>query len=315
MKTLYPYLLAAMVLMSACRKTRYYSRSQIVPNMLTPVDANKNVAYAASFTLAWNEMRQQVGAPINNKAKAVKWMNDSPVSGDILGPKEYKRDVRIKGEEISILVNFQRELGFDVPMQPLKEPFTFNGKPVKAFGMVDYDPEIIGIAHLIFYRDEDHFVISLDSKDKSSDMILAKGFNKGAQLHVILQQIQGAIRKGTKIKDFASLKIPILKFQEEEHFKELEGIDFKAKGKPYRVKTARQKTFFTLDQEGAKIVDAADLVVDTMAALVDGEEVMRPPNLVFDKPFVVVLQKKKSLFPYFILKVENEEIMDTNKDN
>lgn len=311
MKTLYPYLLAAMVLMSACRKTRYYSRSQIVPNMLTPVDANKNVAYAASFTLAWNEMRQEVGAPINNKAKAVKWMNDSPVSGDILGPKEFKRDVRIKGEEITVLVNFQRELGFDVPMQPLKEAFSFNGKPVKAFGMVDYDPEIVAEAHLAYYRDEDHFVMILDSKDKSSHIIMAKGFNKGAQLHVILQQIQGAIRKGTNIKEYASLKIPVLKFQEEEHFKELEGIEFKAKGKPYKIKTARQKTFFTLEQEGAIIMDSAELVVDTMAALTE-MEVMRPPNLAFDKPFVLMLQKKKSMFPYFMLKVENEEVMDTN---
>ncbi|WP_440135172.1 hypothetical protein [Chitinophaga sancti] len=310
MKTLYPYLLAAMVLMSACRKTRYYSRSQIVPNMLTPIDANKNVAFAASFTLAWNEMKQQVGAPINNKAKAVKWMNDSPVSGDILGPKEFKRDVRIKGAEITMLVNFQRELGFDVPMQPLKEPFTFNGKAVKAFGMVDYDPEIVAETHLVYYRDEDHFVMSLDSKDKSSDIILAKGFNKGAQLHVILQQIQGAIRKGTNIKAYASLKIPVLKFQEEEHFKELEGIDFKAKGKPYKIMTARQKTLFTLDQEGARVVDSA--IIEAVST--DSVEVMRPPNLVFDKPFVVLLQKKKSPFPYFMLKVENDEIMDANRE-
>jgi hypothetical protein len=312
MKTLYPYLLAAMVLMIACKKTRYYSRSQIVPNMLTPVDASKNVAFSASFTLTWNEMKKQIGAPINNKAKAVKWMNDSPVSGDILGPKEFKRDVKMDGGNITILVNFQKELGFDVPMQPLKDPFDFNGKAVKAFGMEDYDPEIIGQSHLIYYRDEDHFVMSLDSKDKSSDIILAKGFNKGAQLHVILQQIQGAIRKGTKIKEFASLKIPVLKFQEEEHFKELEGIDFKAKGNAYNIKTARQKTFFTLDQEGAKIVDSAASEVVVAAAL-DSGEVMRPPNLIFNKPFVVMLQKKKSNFPYFMLKVENDEIMDSNK--
>lgn len=314
MKTLYPYLLAAMVQMIACKKTRYYSRSQIVPNMLTPVDAGMNTAYSASFTLVWNEMRNQVGAPVNNKAKAVKWMNDSPVSEDILGPKEFKRDVKIDGGNITMLVNFQKELGFDVPMQPLKEPFEFNGKAVKAFGMEEYDPEIIGQAHLVYYRDEDHFVMNLDSKDKSSDVILAKGFNKGDQLHVILQQIQGAIRKGTKIKEFASLKIPVLKFQEEEHFKELEGIDFKAKGIAYSIKTARQKMLFTLDQEGAKIAAAAVGEV-TVAAALDSSEVMRPPNLLFNKPFVVMLQKKKSDFPYFILKVENEEIMDTNKDN
>lgn len=312
MKTLYPYLLAAMVLMIACKKTRYYSRSQIVPNMLTSVDVSKNIAFSASFTLAWNEMRKQVGAPINNKAKAVKWMNDSPLSGDLLGPKEYKRDVRIEGEQITLLVNFQKDLGFDVPMQPLHQPFTFNGKPVKAFGMIDYDPEIIGEAHLIYYRDEDHFVMNLDSKDKSSDMILAKGFNKGANLHVILQQVQGAIRKGTKITEYASLQIPVLKFMEEEHFKELEGIDFKAKGQPYKIKTARQKTSFTLDQDGAKVVDSAELTV--AAAALDSGEVKRPPNLIFDKPFVVLLQKKKSAFPYFMLKVENDEIMDANKE-
>lgn len=314
MKALYPYLLAAMVLMIACKKTRYYSRTQIVPTILTPVDAGKNIAFSASFTLAWNEMRNQVGAPINNKAKAVKWMNDSPVSGDILGPKEFKRDVSIDGGNITLLVNFQKELGFDVPLQPLKEPFEFNGKVVKAFGMADYDPEIIGQAHLIYYRDEDHFVMSLDSKDKSSDLILAKGFNKGAQLHVILQQIQGAIRKGTKIKDYASLKIPVLKFQEEEHFKELEGIDFKAKGNAYKIKTARQKMSFILAQAGAKIADSAAEEVVVAAAL-DSGEVMRPPNLTFNKPFVVMLQKKKSNFPYFMLKVENDEVMDANKDN
>ncbi|WP_343670895.1 hypothetical protein [Chitinophaga sp.] len=309
MKTLYPYLLAAMVLMIACKKTRYYSRSQIVSNMLTPVDASKNIAFAASFTLAWNEMRKQVGAPINNKAKAVKWMNDSPFSGDMLSAREYKKDVQIDGGNIAVLVNFQKELGFDVPMQPLRETLQFNGKAVKAFGMQDYDPEIIGEAHLVYYRDEDHFVMNLDSKDKSSDMILAKGFNKGANLHVILQQIQGAIRKGTTIKEYATLQIPVLKFMEEEHFKELEGIEFKAKGKGYTITTARQKTTFTLDQEGAKVIDLASIEVST-----DSVEVKRPPNLIFDKPFVVMLQKKKSNFPYFMLKVENEEIMDTNKE-
>lgn len=298
------------MLMIACKKTRYYSRSQIVPNMLTPVDASKNIAFSASFTLAWNEMRKQVGAPINNKAKAVKWMNDSPFSGDMLSPREYKKDVQIDGSNIAVLVSFQKDLGFDVPMQPLRETLQFNGKAVKSFGMQDYDPEIIGEAHLVYYRDEDHFVMNLDSKDKSSDMILAKGFNKGANLHVILQQIQGAIRKGTKITEYATLQIPVLKFMEEEHFKELEGIEFKAKGKGYTIQTARQKTNFTLDKEGAKIIDSALIEV-----ALDSGEVKRPPNLIFDKPFVVMLQKKKANFPYFMLKVENEEIMDTNKDD
>jgi serine protease inhibitor len=65
---------------------------------------------------------------------------------------------------------------------------------------------------------------------------------------------------------------------------------------------AYQRTSFKFNRVGA------ELFVDSLKGV--GASVDAPPKLLhFDKPFVIILKKETSQYPYFMMKVVNTELM------
>jgi hypothetical protein len=267
--------------------------------MLTPVKAGENVAFAAGFSMMWGELRNKLGTPVRHERQEVKWMNNSLTAVDLMGGKN---EVKIDGPRISLQTTFKKDLPFSTPMQEIGKPLLFNGKQVKAFGMEQHDPGIVQEMGLAYYKDKDHLVVVLHPADKESVIILAKGFNKGTSLHLLWQQVQGAMRKGTPVSAIHSLRVPMLDLEVDVAYKEFEGISFKAKGQDYTINKATQHVVFTLDQHGGKGADHSEISADNGGVKAD---------LNFDKPFMVILQKTKSALPYFMLKVETADVMQS----
>lgn len=73
---------------------------------------------------------------------------------------------------------------------------------------------------------------------------------------------------------------------------------------------AYQRIIFELNEAGARIDSESRIVVED----VDSNAVVKhPKRLVLDKPFFIIMKKKSSLNPYFVMYVRNAELMQAWK--
>jgi serine protease inhibitor len=66
----------------------------------------------------------------------------------------------------------------------------------------------------------------------------------------------------------------------------------------------RQLVQFKFNEEGAKLKSEA--VAVTKSAILVGHE---SPQLIFDKPFLILMERKGAANPYFALWVDNPELL------
>ena len=67
-------------------------------------------------------------------------------------------------------------------------------------------------------------------------------------------------------------------------------------------------TKFNMDEKGARVENEAVIALLENISLTDE----KPKNFILDKPYWVVMQRTDSQNPYFILGVNNTELMDKN---
>jgi hypothetical protein len=65
---------------------------------------------------------------------------------------------------------------------------------------------------------------------------------------------------------------------------------------------------FDMDEKGAKVENEA-VVMFTFGAILDE---IKPKNLILDKPYWLIMKRTNSQNPYFLLGVENTELMLKN---
>jgi hypothetical protein len=294
-----------------------FPATQFVPTLEEKVQKGKNVIYAVSFLLAWDELRNQIGTPIVTSVPQLKLVNQSGSYKGVLEGNEYKKDVKVDGGNINILTFFSKSLSYAFPMDTVTSGFTFKGKAVRAFGMIYYDEDIASEIKILYYKNDDEFILKIQTKEKDQDLILAKGFEKGERLDVLLDKIQHAIETGQKemlestqqlkysLLDEDDLIIPVLRFNLSTHYSDMESTVIRVKDLSYRIDKASQRTAFLLDEHGAKVESEAELSVEAT----DSGAVVIPKQLFFNKPFVVLLKKQTAKYPYFMMKVDNTELM------
>jgi hypothetical protein len=111
------------------------------------------------------------------------------------------------------------------------------------------------------------------------------------------------------------VKIPIINFNLEHHFKNIENSLFSTLNTAYWVKTFYQKNAFILNENGAKVESEAVVECVEAAAEIIGEEKPQPKHLLFNDDFVIFLKRKDAENPYFGLYITNDELMVKFVDN
>jgi hypothetical protein len=274
------------------KKLENFPATQFVPALEEKVKKGKNVIYAMSFLLAWNELRNQIGKPISTSVPQLKGVDQSDGYEDISAGKN---DVKVGDGKVSIAASFQQSVSFAYPMERIKS--TFQGKAVRAFG---YEDGIAGGVKLLYYKSDDEFILSIQTHEKE-EMLLAKGFAGGRSLRVMLNNISVAIKIGSKhsLNTADVLIIPVLRFNLSASYPAMENSFITANNKQYQIEKATQRTAFVLNETGDKAAGKAEV----------SDGVAKPKQLLFDKPFVVLLKKPTAVYPYFMMKVDNTELM------
>ncbi len=304
---------------STCKATRF------VPAITNAINDTCNTIYTPTFLLAWDELKTNIGNPLKlDKADTMLMqVNEVKAFKDALSKGEYHTTVTVKGNIIDIIASFAKSLPFTDIMDTLTTPFSFKGVSVRGFGMPHYDEKIAGSISILYYYNDDNFIIKVTPKDDRQEIILAKGIANSGNLNDMLTEIEQLKKTGEeqkREKQFDNkyhlfydddLIIPVLKFNLEKSYENFLNIKIHAPHGMYSIAKAKQRTAFILDENGTKVESVAEVAVAAAAApgTEEVKEVRLPKHLWFNKPFVVVLHKKDQPQPYFMAHIANPEVM------
>jgi hypothetical protein len=308
----------------------------VTPHLECEITPGKNVLWCATFQIAWNKLYDLLGGPIQwpDAPEMVNILNRRPVTRRDLDEASYvvvagwttndSNDIRQKiAPELNRrfkgaaspelpprldsvppqrLISYTylfRELPFQRAFDRMRRAHQFNGRPVESFGIFQLLPEDKSEAKmaeqvLVYdFRGEDDFIIELKTQSKSDRLILAK-IPASPTLAETVKAVQSRLAPGAPhpMQQHADLFIPVIDFDVLRNYKELTG-------KGSLLEMALQQIRFKLTERGAVLRSEAAIVAKAMSLR----------NLVFDKPFLVMLQRTDVSQPYFALWVANAELL------
>ena len=216
-----------------------------------------------------------------------------------------------------------RALPFRYPLKRLDEPLMFGAAKVASFGLRDLtarweDEKKAQQIKVPDYKDGDDFIVALQPEDKDERIVLAKispADTLGKTVAAVRSRIaasdpgSGPDRwKQEWQREFQvgeSLVIPILNFELWKRYDDLYRKKITTPG-PLRgmpIVAALQSIRFRLDERGAVLKSEAALPAAKAAAP------EKPRQLIFDKPFLILLERRDAQRPYFALWVGNTELL------
>ncbi len=200
-------------------------------------------------------------------------------------------------------------LPFEWTFERRKTPFVFQGKKVKSFGINEYEQgdlkEIRAAGQILVYdaQSEDDFIVELKTRKTKHHLIIAKVPAESTLERTITSvQQRIAANKPDELGANKSLIVPILNFKILREFQELTGKPLMVKNKQYngrQLVSAQQLIRFKLNERGAIVKSEAEIVFCAD----------EKPNLIFNKPFLIMLQYEGTKSPYFAIWVDNAEIL------
>jgi hypothetical protein len=312
----------------------------VTPHMEQKIVPGKNVLWCSTFQLAWNELCDLGGSSIKLKP-------DSPMA-DILSKRgASKADIddasyvaiagfaedgavekiwqelktKFNGQESPDLLNrlapksgfiacgyLFKQLPFEWAFDRFSDKLAFQGKKVECFGIEQYLPETelrearSGKQISIFdFRNKDDFIIELKTLQDKDHLILAKvtpqqTLDKTVRI-VMNRMVNGKL---AEFKSPSDMFVPVLDFDILRNYAELkhtiQSSNKRLNGQPIEI--ALQSIRFRLDETGA-VLKSESMIAACICQT----------NLIFDKPFLVLLQRDGAKNPYFALWVANTELL------
>jgi len=305
------------------KKLSEYKNTQFIPTLEHKISKDKNSVYSATLLFAWDEIRKQINSPftISEEYSDLKLLNNSTSFKNVLKDGEYKVSGEVEGDLIKARAEFNKSLPFELKLQSFKNKLTFDGQKVSSFGVYGYDSyEQLKIVKIIYYKNDNNFIIKLLPKDKEHEIILFttdQNFNSIAEMSTEIEkltEIGKTEKKNEKInwKYYYSAEdiviIPKFNFNIETNYTKLEGNRFSSSKQNFQIESVWQRTAFILDESGAEIESEAGIEV-AVEEMEDEYEKPKPKKMIFDKPFLILLKRTDAKNPYFGLWTTNTELM------
>ena len=320
------------------------SATKVVPELQAPIAGGTNLIWCAPFQLAWNEMADLIGEDICFKEGdpvCVPHLNQRLIGKGNLDPETYvtvagpyTRDLISKmNADIRSLFgagSFTPEplpetddqgrlaafgyltinLPFKHAFQRTDRPLMFNGVPVKAFTIPFGDGSFLMEEYArqqvqVFYPPQKGtFIVELKTKQTGHQLILAK-VSPEATLTKTVEKVSDYIDTMPQepLETNQDLIVPLFNFDIIRKYTELIGRTLAVENPAYRgwlIDKAEQNIRFQLDERGAVLRSDA-----SMSAVFGGP----PMPCIFDRPFLLMLRYKDSPVPYFVMWVDNAEIL------
>ena len=305
------------------KKLSDYKNTQFIPTLENEISNDKNSIYCATLLFAWDEIRKEINSPltISSEYTELNLLNSSTSFSDVLKNNEYESSIEIDENLIIAKAEFSKSLPFDFKLQSYTNKLVFDNQKVTSFGVNGYDDyEKLKTVKIIYYKNDNNFIIKLLPKEREHEIILFKtseSFNSIAEMTTEIKKLteigiseikNDKINWKYYINEEDEIIIPKFNFNIETNYTSLEGNNFNAEKQNYIIEKAWQRTAFILNESGAEIVSEAEIEV---AAVEEIEEIEKPKpkKMIFDKPFLILLKRTDSKNPYFGLWTTNTELM------
>jgi hypothetical protein len=320
----------------------------ISPHVDAKIERGKNLLWCSTFQLVWNEGCRFAGSDIhmanelpmvvslNKKLGSEKDVNadsclvmSGMVQDGIVKKIEQELERKFHGQADPDLLKpsetvlppdgwmayayFFRELPFEYPFDRLKEPLLFGSAQVASFGFRSLTCRMDDIhkaeqVTVLDYKGKDDFVVALKPRDGSERIVLAK-VSPAKTLQKTIETVRSRIASASHadnvqgLEENESLIVPILNFDLRQGYDELCNQPITTAGplKGVPIVLAEQNIRFRLDERGAILKSDAGI-----ALCEDGN---KPRQFIFDKPFLILLERKDGERPYFALWVDNPELL------
>jgi len=297
-----------------------YNNTEFIQTLESKFSNEKNAVYSASLLYSWNEIRNILKPPfqIKKEFKELKLLNSSKSFVAISQNDEYMASGNIIGKDITLTASFKKSLAFKVKMESFDNNLIFNETLVPAFGMLGKDDNIAKTIKILYYKNDDNFIVKLFPKDTEHEIILIKINKRFKTMQAIIAEIEKKEKVAEKQKkkdkflwkyyfqDNDELLIPKFSFNIETGFKNLNNSLFVANNEEYYIDSTYQRTAFILDEIGTEIESEALMFVKSTEAL---EEIPKQKKLHFNKDFFIMLKRVDTRNPYFAMWVANTELM------
>jgi hypothetical protein len=302
----------------------------VTPVLEQKLEPGKNVLWCCTFQLCWNELSAYLGGHFAQKGAppVVALLNREAVTKDVLDEPSYVAMAGSFGDDTldKIREEMARKFGRGAAPQllpllddmapglwygyaylrkalPFRWAFTrfgdgmnFGGRQVAGFGINQYlemqRNEVMMATQVVIYdyRSDDDFIVELKTVSSDDRLVLARvppGETLGATVAGVRRRVSES--KPTGMQEAEDLYIPVLDFDITKDYPELGRLGFVL---------AKQRTRFRLDEKGA--------LLESEAVGVGGGGARR---LVFDGPFLLLMERRGAAAPYLALWVANAELL------
>jgi hypothetical protein len=312
---------------SKAKKLAFYKNTEFLPTMENEISEGKNSIYCVTLLYAWNEIRNVLDKPIviDKKYKDLTLLHQSTSYQNVLDKGEYQTEIIVGANSIIGKAKLKQTMPFIEELDG-DETIFFNQKEgVKGFGCYGSNYKHTKVISLAYYKSDKDCVVKFNFKKQDYEMVLVKtdaNFKSFEALNTYVQQklVQGEKEKKLVVNSWKYtlneedyVKVPKFNFNIEYDFKSIVGNRFWAKKHPWIVKKAWQQNGFRLNENGMKLKSEAIIEIEMLASMPYPEEKKKPlpkKHIVFDKPFYVLLKKKNSENPYFVMRIVNNELME-----
>ncbi|MHB1000329.1 MAG: hypothetical protein ACYC27_13895 [Armatimonadota bacterium] len=312
----------------------------VTPHLEQKIVPDKNILWCSTFQLAWNELMTLGEGPVTLEpySPAADILNKKTATKDDLDDASYvamagfiedgaidkiKQELNRKfnGQESPDLLNnapaagfiaygyLFKSLPFEWAFDRFSEDLEFQDKPVESFGIQQYlpDEDLMEARQgkqvsIIDARDNDDFIIELKTLQVNDRLILAKVPPESTlqkTVHMVQERMQHA--EPLELSESVDMYIPVLDFDLLKSYSEVQGRTIKSTNKRLNgqpIEIALQSIRFRLDETGA-VLKSEGVIVCSASRI----------NLVFDKPFLVLLQRKDAKNPYMAVWIGNTELL------
>jgi hypothetical protein len=309
------------------------AKTSVVATVAAEIGKRRNLVWCVTMQLAWKELEKAVGGPVvlEPMPELARRFNETALESGVLDEASYvaragrsiekaileeiekkfqgKVKPRLLGGDTVAYALLHKQLPFEWAFNRFGEyHLRFGSLSVESFGIeqFDYDDEAeMKMAEQVLimdYVNENDFVIELKVAGKKDCLILAKTPPKKTLAETVASVLERHSKgKAGPLKSMEDFYVPVIDFEITKDFEEFSGARFVCENPDLKGRAlagARQLTRFRLDEKGA--------VIECESSYYLGET---PRSFVFDKPFLVLLKRRKAKTPYFALWIANGELL------
>lgn len=325
----------------------------VVADLQEPIPVNTNVLWCGTFQLTWNEICSLLGENLHFRGQepaSVGALNQKLFQKDDLDSASYvaladyvkngiygkiQRELEKKfggaasphflprpanafmPNDIVSYAYLFKNLEFANPFEKLDQPLVFRDVEIPSFGINEEykagQDKLREQVSILYYENRDHFAVELKTKSQGDRLILVK-MDPAKTLEKTIAAFNDQVKTAKPISaEFVGLmlKVPKLNFDITRIFKELEGLPLALQKTTdaHQITSAVQNIRFQMDEKGVRLKSESHISIGCSAS---GREIIKY-FLIFDKPFLILLQRTEAKVPYFALWVDNPEILAAEK--